>query len=222
MAPRADSLLTPLEALRVFVRVLYPQRPWLADEIKTIDWFVHWKRDGVSPEEHNIASRARDFLNKSVRKHTIRLRGVLDDGTPREPQDIDSLYCKEGELDIWKQTLEVASDRKVYRLVYCVADGVHQQAESTAGKPLPDAVEQSSQLKSAPKADVVEAIRSAYDAADAAGGKPPNIKELPGAVLPLLKEKGYSASGRRIAQLGEGPEFKRRRRRPGDRSKFRT
>ena len=70
-------------------------------------------------------------------------------------------------------------------------------------------------LKQAPKAMVQEAIKAAYDTTDAAGGKPPNIKELPTAVLPLLEQKGYGASARLIQELGGDPTFKVRRRSPG-------
>jgi hypothetical protein len=56
-----------------------------------------------------------------------------------------------------------------------------------------------------------EAIKDVYDKAQAAGNKPPNIKELPAAVLPLLNQKGHRASERLIMQLGEEPQFKRRR-----------
>ena len=70
-------------------------------------------------------------------------------------------------------------------------------------------------LKPAREKDISAAITAAYDAAHAAGRKPPNIKELPAAVLPLLEEKGYHASGRSIQHLGEAQEFKRRRRQPG-------
>jgi len=72
------------------------------------------------------------------------------------------------------------------------------------------------QLKpSAPTAMILEAIRCAYDAAEAARRKPPNIKELPAAVELVLDRKGFSASKRRIQLLGEAEEFKRRRRPPG-------
>jgi len=68
-------------------------------------------------------------------------------------------------------------------------------------------------LRPAPDRIVIEAIRRAYDAAEAARSKPPNIKELPAAVQPFLQ--GFYASGRRIQQLGDAEEFERRRRRPG-------
>jgi hypothetical protein len=70
-------------------------------------------------------------------------------------------------------------------------------------------------LKQAPRAMVQEAIKAAYDTTDAAGAKPPNIKELPTAVLPLLEQKGYGASARLIQELGSTPTFKVRRRSPG-------
>jgi hypothetical protein len=70
-------------------------------------------------------------------------------------------------------------------------------------------------LNPAPPEIVIEAIRRAYDAAEAAGTKPPNIRELPAAVHPLLEQKGLRASGQHIQELGEAPEFKRRRRPPG-------
>ena len=71
------------------------------------------------------------------------------------------------------------------------------------------------ELKPAPDAIINQEIRFVYADADAAGTKRPNIKELPAAVHPLLEQKGFRASGRRIQQLGEAPEFKRCRRPPG-------
>ena len=73
----------------------------------------------------------------------------------------------------------------------------------------------SGQLKQAPERIVIEAIRCAYDAAEAAGTKPPNIKELPAAVQPFLQKKGYWDSGNHIMQLGHREEFESRRRPPG-------
>jgi hypothetical protein len=70
-------------------------------------------------------------------------------------------------------------------------------------------------LKPAPNKEISAAIKAAYDAADAAGRKPPNIKELPAAVQPRLEENGYCASARSIQKVGEAQEFKRRRRQPG-------
>jgi hypothetical protein len=73
-----------------------------------------------------------------------------------------------------------------------------------------------SDLKEAPRAAIHEAIKAAYDSAQAAGGKPPNILELPAAVLPLLEAKGCRTSVRLIRQLGT--EYAHRRRRRGARA----
>jgi hypothetical protein len=72
-----------------------------------------------------------------------------------------------------------------------------------------------SQERPAPTAMIIEAIGCAYDAAEAARRKPPNIKELPAAVQPFLRQKGFSASGRHIEQLGDAEELKMRRHPPG-------
>src|SRR5262245_55622949 len=71
------------------------------------------------------------------------------------------------------------------------------------------------ELNPAPDAITNQAITDAYDAAEKAGTKPPNINELPAAVHPLLEQKAFRASGRHIKELGGAPEFKRRRRPPG-------
>ena len=70
-------------------------------------------------------------------------------------------------------------------------------------------------LKQASEAVIVKAIKDVYDIARARGEKAPNIKELPGKVRDLLKTKGYTAAVRRIQQLGDNPEFKGCRRKPG-------
>jgi hypothetical protein len=71
------------------------------------------------------------------------------------------------------------------------------------------------QLKDAPERIVIEAIRCAYDAAEDAGRKPPNIKELPAEAQPFLQQKGFYSSGRQIMRLGVREEFNGCRRLPG-------
>jgi len=70
-------------------------------------------------------------------------------------------------------------------------------------------------LRQAPESEIRKAITEAYEDAEAQGRKPPNIRELAGAVQPLLQAKGYTASGLTIQKLGDRPEYKRRRRPPG-------
>jgi hypothetical protein len=85
---------------------------------------------------------------------------------------------------------------------------VHPSAQETAGEP-------PTELPQATKGIVHAAIKAVYDAACADRTKPPNIRELPAAVLPLLKDKGYRASKRFIQTIGESQEFKARRRPTG-------
>jgi hypothetical protein len=66
-------------------------------------------------------------------------------------------------------------------------------------------------LKWAPDSMIIEAIADVYDAADKAATKPPNINELPGAVLPRLNARGYTASGKAIKRIGGNEEFVGRR-----------
>jgi hypothetical protein len=68
-----------------------------------------------------------------------------------------------------------------------------------------------SKLRLAPDSMIHEAIADVYDAADKAATKPPNINELPGAVLPRLSVRGYTASGKAIKTIGGSEEFVGRR-----------
>jgi hypothetical protein len=112
-----------------------------------------------------------------------------------------------------------------------LAQYLHPSAQETAGEPpmeLPQATEgivrpgaqetagaPPTELPQATKVMVHAAIKAVYDAACADGTKPPNIRELPAAVLPLLKDKGYRASKKFIQTIGESQEFKARRRPTG-------
>lgn len=67
----------------------------------------------------------------------------------------------------------------------------------------------------APASVIRKAIRDVYDAKKAAAEKPPNIKELPAPVLAILKQQRYTASARRIQELGGAAKFRKHRRPPG-------
>jgi hypothetical protein len=73
------------------------------------------------------------------------------------------------------------------------------------------------ELAHASEAMIIGEIRSQYDRAEAAGDKPPNIKEVSQAVQLVLEQTGYRASGRQIQKLAEVDEFKLRRWPPGKR-----
>lgn len=73
------------------------------------------------------------------------------------------------------------------------------------------------QLPPASEAIIIIEIRSEYDRAEAAGEKPPNVKEVSRAVQRALEQKGFRASRRQIEKLAEADEFKIRRWPPGKR-----
>jgi hypothetical protein len=92
---------------------------------------------------------------------------------------------------------------------------IDESKVETPSEPVSQGQAGSPALKPAPRQEIGAAIKAAYDAADAAGEKPPNIRELPAAVLPGLEERGYRTSARLIQEVGGAHEFKRRRRQPG-------
>ena len=63
-------------------------------------------------------------------------------------------------------------------------------------------------LGSASEAQVRSAVRQVYESTRAAGSKPPNIKQLPSYVRPILHKQGVTASGVRIQAVGDQDEFK--------------
>jgi hypothetical protein len=71
------------------------------------------------------------------------------------------------------------------------------------------------ELRPASEDMIKDEIRSAYDRAEAAREKPPNVKEVSRVVQLSLKQKDRRASRRQIEKLAEAEEFKRRRRPPG-------
>jgi hypothetical protein len=89
-----------------------------------------------------------------------------------------------------------------------LARHLHPSAQETNGEP-------PAELRQATSPQIRATIEAVYNAAATDHVKPPNIKELPGAVQRLLKDQGYRASQKLIQEIGDSPEFKVRRRLPG-------
>ena len=70
-------------------------------------------------------------------------------------------------------------------------------------------------LRAAPDPAIHKAITAAYDNAETASAKPPNLREIIEPVQAILREQGYKASGSRIQELADAPQHQGRRRRPG-------
>jgi hypothetical protein len=131
---------------------------------------------------------------------TLYARPALSRGFVLLPADI----WPQLEVIDWENGTAVAADGTAFWSIH-----LRSAASPKAKRSLPTS------LKNASEAMVHEAIRAAYDSAETTGRKPPNIRELSAAVQPLLKTKGYWASGALIERLGAEPRYHGRRRRPG-------
>jgi hypothetical protein len=79
----------------------------------------------------------------------------------------------------------------------------------------PRNMQKSSELRQAPEREINRAITAAYDEAEAAGEKPPNMKGIVLPVQMILRAQGRRASGRQIQELARAKQHKNRRRKPG-------
>jgi hypothetical protein len=138
--------------------------------------------------------------------------GHLDDGGPRYLLIDSGQVLSPKDPELWRY-LRPLADRIVLS-----KEGMHDLAlwcnrsppsccsDVTKGASQPS--RPPGQLAPAPMAMIIETIRSEYDRAEAAGEKPPNIKEVSRAVQPVVEGKGYRASRRQIEKLAETDEFK--------------
>jgi hypothetical protein len=70
-------------------------------------------------------------------------------------------------------------------------------------------------LKAAPDPEIHKSITTAYDSAEVASEKPPNLREIIEPVQGILSDLGYKASGSQIQKLAGAPQHQARRRLPG-------
>jgi hypothetical protein len=131
------TLRAPVEVFRSLLREQYPERPVLADEIQSEEWFL--ERQQGEPLQEGTA-QAREFvaaveaLNtfyRRVRKFETPLRGIDENGVER---DLGPIEQETGvDLNIWKcvfdcRSLDFSFDDlghhvgHLYRNVRCYAD----------------------------------------------------------------------------------------------------
>jgi hypothetical protein len=131
------TLRTPVEVFRSLLRTQYPERPALADEIGSEEWFL--ERQQGEPLQEGTA-QAREFvaaveaLNtfyRRVRKFETRLRGIDENDIERDLGPIEQATGVD--LNIWKcvfdcRSLDFSFDDlghhvgHLYRHVRCYAD----------------------------------------------------------------------------------------------------
>jgi hypothetical protein len=182
-------------------------------------------KEALRLAERRLAKNAKDEICDMANECKLTVRGMSDSGQLRYAR-IGTKYGNElvAKWADWENSasdyddgmiaitrdLEVLNDDAFRSLL--TGDPTQKQADDCS---LEDVTTLSQTKRSAPRETIRTVIREAYDAAAAQGRKPPNINELPAAVLPRLEEKGFCASGRSIQKVGEAKEFKSRRRPPG-------
>src|SRR5262245_16960571 len=146
------------------------------------------------------------WLDDPLGNGSLGLRVVGPGGQPMpiEGRQLDGFFRTMDVLPSKEVILEFARRHKLRPPSWCVASKGEIQPSESPGK-----------LRSASTAMMNDEIKSEYDDAEAAGRKPPNIRQLGAAVQLRLNRKGFNASKRRIQLLGETEEFKMRRRQPG-------
>jgi hypothetical protein len=127
-------LIRPVDSYRAVLREHYPERPALADEINSPEWFLKRQRDppqeGTTElREYVAAVEAHNIFYWRVRVSEIRLRGTPEDGVPR---DIDPTEQETGfEFNIWTQRFDCRTTDffegarpfgHLYLNVWCYAD----------------------------------------------------------------------------------------------------
>jgi hypothetical protein len=203
------SLITPADAFRLMLhaRLLarYDRQFKFVDKITSYYWFWWWKSHRIPKPAHAIADETIKALCKYIREGKIRLLSR----TQIPPVDIDPIDCSLGELHVFNQTLTIdaqsASPARVHKHVFCDETDVAKIVEHISK----NRSECDPALKKATPRILRNVIAAVYEKGQ------PNINQLPDAVRPRLKKLGYEASGRQIKKIGEEPEFKRRRRAPG-------
>jgi hypothetical protein len=140
-------------------------------------------------------------------------RSVWRDLDPWDPNESRRLLFEKSEIDAEQIARRVGwrSRRRAVPTERCriyVARESLDQLEPPEG---PEPTKQAEPLKPAPESEIRKAIDAVYNDAEAAGEKPPNLKQLPKKVRPLLK--GYQVSDRRIMDVGRN--YGDRRRKPG-------
>jgi hypothetical protein len=212
------SLITPADAFRLLLHARlsrYDRQFKFVDKITSYDWFWHWKSRGIPRSVHTFVDETLKTFCKLIREGKIRLLSR----SQIPPVHIDPIDCSLGELHVFNQTLTIdaqgTSPALVHKHVFCDETDVGKIVELIR-KNRSSSPEYDPALRKATDRILRNVITAVYDEADKdKNALRPNINQLPDAARPRLKELGYEASGRQIKKIGEEPQFKRRRRAPG-------
>jgi hypothetical protein len=161
---KAGGLVLPVERFRALLREQYTERPALAAEIDSEEWFLKRQRGEPSPpltaaeaKEFAAAVEALNTFYRRVRNYEERLRGIDEDDVER---DIGPIEQATGvDLNIWTHVFDCRSQvfsadgvrhvGHLYRDVSCYADPEPQPSAAqlngpTVADPAPSASESES------------------------------------------------------------------------------
>jgi hypothetical protein len=138
----AGKMLPLIEAMRALLRVRYPARPALADEVQTADWFRPPLDGSVRPvEEVQAVDEAFDALKDAILRQDVRICGRLNGSIAADipPTEIDRRM-----ISVLENTLEVYEKgpgcefRRVrrYTNIHCYAAEIAALISRMAAAPL--------------------------------------------------------------------------------------
>jgi hypothetical protein len=121
------------DAFRARLRATHPERTDL-QQIDSIRWFHDRKVITVGKKHfHDLADEpayaAYDLLKADVKSQKIQIRGMLE-SADAQIEDIDPIYAREGELDVFGGTLKIYKRKdtlgiaRTYTSVHCYADDI--------------------------------------------------------------------------------------------------
>jgi hypothetical protein len=129
-------LILPVDRFRAILREQYPERPALADEIDSPEWFTKRQWDPPTEgttelKEYLAAGKAMDTFYQRVKTYEERLRGIAEDDVERDLGPIEQANVVE--FNIWTRRFDgrtkdfsknapVLDVGHVYRDVWCYVD----------------------------------------------------------------------------------------------------
>ena len=108
--------VTPVEAFRVILRAIYPEKPELGSAIKSYEWFTGSDlRNEVEEKDYWRARVASYLIQRNLRYCRIRAYGVLE--AKRLDTEIPPDDLRRGDLHIFNATLDCSGGR-IFRSVF--------------------------------------------------------------------------------------------------------
>jgi hypothetical protein len=150
-----------------------------------------------SPQKRARARRSWDIYCEIIKR-------IADEGI----RPVKAAYDPQGKIDPRRTLIETS---------YLLALAAERQEKPKYLIPLVKAgVGEQKPLGPAPAHKINSTINAVYNEAEAAGHKPPNVKEIVAPVQEKLKAQGFETSDRQIENLAGAKVYQKRRWKPGE------